>query len=795
VSALGKVVRAGVGRRRVQTVVTVLTTLLAVASAVLAAGLLVASESPFDTAFGQQRGAHLSAQFDGRAVTAAQLAGTAHATGVTASAGPFPVVEVHPHGTAQHMSNVPLPQLTVVGRASAGGSVDRVELTEGHWATKPGEIVVAVGNLGPFSRPGSTLTFPDLPGTPTLTVVGTARSVSRTADAWVTPAQARALAPAGSTPGYEMLYRFRQAATSAQVTADKAAITGAVPAHALTGAQSYLTVRQEATREIATFVPFVVAFGVLGLLLSVLIIGVVVSGAVGAATRRIGILKSLGFTPAQVVRGYVGQALIPAAVGTVLGVVVGNLLAVPVLSQAADSYGTGSLVLAPWIDVAVPAGALAVVALTALVPALRAGRLRTVEAVSVGRTPRATRGRLVRRLAGRLPLPRPVTLGLANPATRPARAATVAASVAFGAAAVTFAVGLTLSLNGIDADLNRDQAGAVTAVAAPPPGAAMTQGDPAAVAAAIADQPGTRRYFSLTRAQVAVVGLAGSVDVVAYQGDSSWASLRIISGRWFQRPDEIVVPTAFLRTTDTRVGDSVTLTDGNRSQRVRIVGEALDLHNEGRELLTDSRTLAGLPAATGDATGTKNGGEGGGAPAMFQVDLKPGTNLGGYLDKLNAALKPAGGSATANTAETSGTVLAMDSMVFTLTLLLLAVAGLAVLNTVVLDTRERVHDLGVCKALGMTPRQTVAMVLTSVGGTGLLAGLVGMPFGVLLHHWVLPMMGQAAGTGLPRDVMDVFHPALLVPLALGGLVIAVVGALLPAGWASRTRVTTALRTE
>jgi hypothetical protein len=43
-----------------------------------------------------------------------------------------------------------------------------------------------------------------------------------------------------------------------------------------------------------------------------------------------------------------------------------------------------------------------------------------------------------------------------------------------------------------------------------------------------------------------------------------------------------------------------------------------------------------------------------------------------------------------------------------LTLMLVSVAGLGVLNFVVLDTRERVHDLRVCKALGMSPRQTVS---------------------------------------------------------------------------------------
>ena len=49
------------------------------------------------------------------------------------------------------------------------------------------------------------------------------------------------------------------------------------------------------------------------------------------------------------------------------------------------------------------------------------------------------------------------------------------------------------------------------------------------------------------------------------------------------------------------------------------------------------------------------------------------------------------------------------------------------LNTVVLHIRDRVHDLGVLKAVGMTPRQMVTMVLCSVAGIGLLAGVLGVP--------------------------------------------------------------------
>ncbi|MFE4801651.1 FtsX-like permease family protein [Streptomyces sp. NPDC056708] len=93
-------------------------------------------------------------------------------------------------------------------------------------------------------------------------------------------------------------------------------------------------------------------------------------------------LKAVGFTPAQVVRAYVGQALIPAAVGTALGVLAGHLLAVPVLAETEEVYGTSSLTIAPWVDLAVIAGVLCLVAATAWASAWRAGRLRTVDVVT-----------------------------------------------------------------------------------------------------------------------------------------------------------------------------------------------------------------------------------------------------------------------------------------------------------------------------------------------------------------------------------------------------------------------------
>jgi putative ABC transport system permease protein len=130
-----------------------------------------------------------------------------------------------------------------------------------------------------------------------------------------------------------------------------------------------------------------------------------------------------------------------------------------------------------------------------------------------------------------------------------------------------------------------------------------------------------------------------------------------------------------------------------------------------------------------------------------------------------------------------------------LTVLLIAVAGLGVLNTVVLQVRERAHDLGVFKAIGMTPRQTLAMVLCSAAGIGIVAGLIAIPAGVALHSYLVPVMGHAGQTDVPGALISVYSAGELALLALAGLVIAAGGAFGPAAWVARTRTATALRAE
>jgi putative ABC transport system permease protein len=795
--------RSGLSGRRVQTVVIGLVVLVSTAASTLALGLLVDSNAPFDHAFAAQHGSEVTATVQ---ASTAQLAATAHLRGVTAAAGPFPEATITatvpftpPPG--QGPPGVFQQPLTLVGRPSPGGPVDDLTLVSGHWPTQPGQVVLS-DTRGPGENIGAQVTVTGAPGSPHLTIVGFATSITQTAQAWVLPSEITALRAPGAPDVSQMLYRFASAANSGQVNGDLATVRSALPPGSVLGAESYLTVKLEDTSSIAPWVPFIVAFGVLGLAMSALIVANVVSGAVVAGTRRIGVLKSIGFSPGQVVASYVIQVAVPALAGCVLGVIGGNLLAVPLLGQTAQVYGVGALAVPVWVDVAVPLVMLGLAGAAAVLLALRAGRMSAVQAIATGRAPRPKHGYAAHRVLGRGPwarLPRSVTVGLAGPFARPTRTAITLVAILFGGIAVTFGAGLGASLNRVYNDLSHSAAEPVQVFIPGPPGqhggggqvAAAGPGPgpgPAApslavqeqtVTAALRAQPGTLHYVAESDDNVRVLGLSDHVSLIGFGGDASWTGYALIAGHWYAGGGQADVNTAFLTDTNAKVGDSYTLTSGSSHITVRIAGEIFDPSGGQAEIIASQSTLAALDPGL--------------APDQYDVALTPGTNAQAYADALGAKLgQPY--QAQANGSSDSQ-FFVIIGLVATLTLLLVAVAGLGVLNTVVLQTRERVHDLGVFKAIGMTPRQTIAMVVCSVAGIGLVAGLIAIPAGIAVHNYVLPVMGHAAQTDVPSSVLNVYQPAELVLLALSGLVIAVAGALGPAGWAARTRTAFALRAE
>ena len=774
-SAVWTLSRAAARRRRLQTVVVGVVTFVSAVTLIVALDLLSASSAPFEHAFAQQHGAELVVAFDRATVTNAQLAATAARPGVTASAGPFSQVNVdvaQPTGFgASQLPGVPPGPLTVVGRSNPGGPVDQVDLWAGHWPSGPGQVVVNRVPGGP-SPVGSTI---ELSGGRSLTVVGAAYSVSQSAGAWVTPAGAKALG-ADET---QMLYRFSDATTSAEIRSDLASVTSGISPRALAGSRSYLTLEKQYSTSVAqAYVPFLLAFGILALVVAVVMVANVVSGTVIAGLRHIGIMKALGYTPRQVGAVYLLMILLPGALATALGTVVGSFVAMPLLATATQGLGLPAPSVSPWLEVAVLVGLPVLVVLAALASARRAKRLPAARAITAGAAPSPGHGLWVHQALAGTRLPRAVSLGLGLPFARPARTALTVATLALGVTAVTFAAGLTSSV--VRYGQLQQRTGSVQVTAS-----VRHTGHGILVVSAASDRqtaerlaalPGTRSLTAELPTVGELVGPNVRVDLDFLRGDTSSLGYQMVEGHWIDGAGQAVVGPGFLKDHDLAVGDRVTLSMGGAPATVTIVGETWSYDPNG--LMADWHTATVLAPGRGATT--------------YAIGLRPGTDLASYLA---AASRAAPTLVVKENGGLNGDEQLIPTFATFFTVLLAIVAGLGVVNTVLLTVRERRRDLGMLKSIGMTPRQVTVMMVTSVTALGLVGSLVGVPLGIIVHRAVVPAMVHAVGAVLPSSLLDVWAAGLLAVLTLSGIVIAAVGAFVPARSAGRLSVAAVLHNE
>jgi putative ABC transport system permease protein len=805
--AIATTTLADLRRRRLQAAVLVGVLFLACGAATLALSILDGSQAPFDRAFARASGAHLVVDF-AASVSDRDLAVTSTAERVTASAGPWPI------GTAAFLAKLGMIDgQPVSGRPASDAALDAVTITAGRWWQVPGEVVVGqvtaaflakdVGDtiaLYPPARRGPTVSGGSQPAgsgekefvppgggpetqvepTATLTVVGIAASVSTpVVAAWMSPADIAALTP-GTPPARQMLYRVDPAATATDLSAALTSLTDDLPADAVLATRTYLETRDGVEDTARLYVPILLAFSIFALLAAGFTIANIVGGVVLAGYREIGVMKAIGFTPTQVAVILLAQILLPVAGGAIAGVIAGSLASQPTIERLTRSFGLPAAAApSPVLAIVVLGVALALAFLAAIGPAIRAGRLSPVGALTLGAGPstRPDGGRL-RRLGLRLPAGISVRLGVATGVAHPIRAAMTLGALLVGVAAVTFALGLNLSLVRVMTQLNRNEASPVRVQILDP---AI---EPAEVGAAIARQPGTGRFVSVGQTEVAVQGL-GVAPFVGYDGDSGWIGYELIHGRWFAGPGEAVAPTTVFTLTGLRLGDAIELARDGRMVTVRLVGEIFDTADEWPDHLVIRGTWADVvqvdPAAR---------------PSSWEVAPKEGVSPGEYSSALESAT---GGRIAADTVDDSSSdeeFLLFLSVVTFMGVVLTAISLGGVFNTVLLETRQRTREMAVLKALGLTPRQVVAMVVSSVVPAGLAAGLLGVPLGIVFQRVVLAYMGEtAAKTAIPASAFDVLAPAAFVALALAGLAIAAIGAYLPAQRAGRARIAPVLQAE
>ncbi|MEO8469243.1 MAG: ABC transporter permease, partial [Chloroflexota bacterium] len=225
-----------------------------------------------------------------------------------------------------------------------------------------------------------------------------------------------------------------------------------------------------------------------------------------------------------------------------------------------------------------------------------------------------------------------------------------------------------------------------------------------------------------------------------------------------------ILPAAAAERLELKVGDPISLALGNGatlSLRVAGIVERSLPSGGGEAILVGWKDASGPIGVTG--------------ADVFAVRFAPGATAGerSAVEALAAQYALEANSLT----RIEGAVIEALGRVFGLfdafSLVALLVAGLGIVNTLGMGVMERIRELGVLRAIGMTRRQASRMVVTEaiiLGFVGSLLGiLVGLGIGVILllfsgdfdASMALPWgsIGAAAVLGIASSIVASYYPA------------------------------------
>ncbi|MDQ1540212.1 MAG: putative transport system permease protein, partial [Actinomycetota bacterium] len=370
-----------------------------------------------------RRGSDLTA-----AAEAAALVPLAHAAGVVASSGPFPVTwtslrKGRTNGGAE-----------VEGRSSAVSSVDQPKQLHGSWV-RPGGVVVEAGFASALGlHVGDQLTLGDA----SLHIVGTAAtaaipsypdvcgeaegcfivgniSSSNPGLIWATETDAEHIAGTNGPIAYFLNLKLGDPG-AAIAFADRYNANVSPSAPYLL---SWQRIRSGDAQELAK-VQLVLSTGSwLLALLAIASVAVLVGGRMSEQTRRVGLLKAVGGTPRIVAVVLLLEHALIAACAAVLGLVTGWLTAPLIDRPGAGLIGAPNAPSLTRSTVGlVLALALGVAVLATFVPAIRAARQSTIAALNDSARPPKRRAAVIRLSAQ---LPAPLLLGTRLASRRPRR--------------------------------------------------------------------------------------------------------------------------------------------------------------------------------------------------------------------------------------------------------------------------------------------------------------------------------------------------------------------------------------
>jgi putative ABC transport system permease protein len=119
------------------------------------------------------------------------------------------------------------------------------------------------------------------------------------------------------------------------------------------------------------------------------------------------------------------------------------------------------------------------------------------------------------------------------------------------------------------------------------------------------------------------------------------------------------------------------------------------------------------------------------------------------------------------------------------------VGALGVVNTLTMSVIERTQEIGMLRSIGMTRWQVMRMILAEAGLMGIVGGVLGLAFGIILSRIFLLSMTAMSGYKLTY----VISAAAVGVGAAISLIVSQLAALLPARRAAQWRILDAIHYE
>jgi putative ABC transport system permease protein len=522
-------------------------------------------------------------------------------------------------------------------------------------------------------------------------------------------------------------------------------------------------------------------FTVLALLSALVLIANTMTTLIGEQRREIGMMKAIGGTRRQIRRIYLRTALLLGAIGSVIGVGLGVVIANAIVRY----FGSSFFAITPGFGVVVPVVVASVVLglvappLAAL-PAIRRGARLTVreglDEVPALAGGRAVLDRALRRLGF---LPRTAQIGIRSVSRRARRS--LATVVQIGLAVGTLLAVLAL-VNSVTTTTNTVWNGAHFDVLL---NTAVGRQFDANAVRVIRATPGVAQTQPML---VNSVKFKGKDATITGFTERPLFEQKMIAGRWYtpaetaSRAHVAVIAKNLARMTGTDVSDTVTLQTASGPASFRVIGMTSSQWNNGLNFYVPLQTAKAVLRTT-----TVNG--------YFVRTTSRDHNL---IDRTTTRLEDrlTGNGYAVGTMvkyssqqENVNSNRQISSAIAVLGLLVVAISMVGLINAITMSVIERTREIGVLRCIGARARDirrifTAEGIAVSVGGW-----LVGIPIGYALARMFNWLLLRVIGL----EFTFTFPPLNLVIALAGTVVLALVIMRIPLRRAVRLKPGDAIR--